>query len=141
MQVREVMSREVVSVDVDTSLRDAAEAMLSNRVGSVVVTVDENPAGILTEFDVVWAGFKVDRPFSEIPVRKVASRPLKTIRPAATLRAAAEQMKRQNVTHLVVSEGASMEGIVTMTDFVHHHSEFAKDARELEAKRDEWTSR
>lgn len=141
MLVREVMSHDVVTVDVDGSLRDAAHAMLSNRVGSVVVTVDGNPAGIVTEYDLTWAGYKSDRPFGEIPVRKVASQPLKTIQPGATLHRAADQMQRENVKRLVVADGTELVGIVTMTDIVHHHSEFLKASRELDAHRAEWTSK
>jgi len=140
MLVREVMSRDVVTVDVEASLRDAAAVMLSNDVGSAVVTVDDAPAGIVTEYDMTWAGYRADRPFSEIPVRKVASRPLKTIAPGATLHRAADRMQRQNVKRLVVADGTELEGIVTMTDLVHHHSEFLQAARELDAKRDERTT-
>lgn len=141
MLVREVMSRDVVTVDVEASLREAAGVMLSNDVGSAVVTVDDSPAGIVSEYDMTWAGYKADRPFSEIPVRKVASRPLKTIAPGATLHKVADQMQRQNVKRLVVADGTDLVGIVTMTDLVHHHSEFLKASRELDAKREDWTTR
>lgn len=141
MQVREVMSRDVVTVDVDATLHDAARRMLEQDVGSVVVTVEGNPAGIVTEYDCTWAGFKADRAFSEIPIRKVASQPLKTVQPGATLHRVADVMERENVKRLVVAEGTDLQGIVTMTDIVHHHSEFLRVSRELDAKREEWTSK
>lgn len=141
MLVREVMSRDVVTVDIDGTLRDVAHELLSNRVGSLVVTVDGNPSGIVTEYDLTWAGYKADRGFSEIPVRKVASQPLKTIQPGATLHKAADQMQRENVKRLVVAEGTELRGIVTMTDIVHHHSDFIASSRELDKKREKWTSR
>lgn len=139
--MREVMSRDVVTVDVDETLRVAAHELLSNNVGSAIVTVDGNPAGIVTEYDALWAGYKTDRPFSEIPVRKVASQPLKTIRPGATLHAAAERMERENVKRLVVADGTDPVGIVTMTDLVHHHSDLLSVSQDLESKREEWTSK
>lgn len=141
MLVQEVMTRDVVTVDVESTLREAAEAMLTANVGSVVVTVDGAPAGIVTEYDTTWAGYETDHAFGEIPVRHVASRPLKTISPGATLHRAADRMQRQNVKRLVVADGTELVGIVTMTDIVHHHSDFVKASRALDERRDEWTSK
>lgn len=141
MQVRDVMSQDVVCIDVDADLRDAAHELLANNVGSVVVTVDDAPAGIVTEYDLTWAGYRADQPFSEIPVRKVASQPLKTIGPGATLHKAADQMQQENVKRLVVAEGTELVGIVTMTDLVYHHSDLLRVSRDLDRQRESWTSK
>jgi CBS domain-containing protein len=141
MLVEDVLSRDVVTVDVDATLHEAAHEMLSNNVGSAVVTVDATPAGIVTEYDVTWAGYKADRPFSEIPVRKVASQPLETIQPSATLHTAADRMQSANVKRLVVAEGTELVGIVTMTDIVHHHSDLLSVSRSIAQQREAWTSK
>ena len=86
MLVEEVMTTHLVTCDADATVRDATESMLRNRIGSVVVTDGGTPAGILTESDVLHAGYVTDDPLSAIPVREAASAPLVTVRPDATLR-------------------------------------------------------
>lgn len=73
MLVEDVMETDLVTCDAGETLRDAVRRMLDRHVGSVIVTVDGDPAGILTETDALAAGYVADRRFGEIPVREVAS--------------------------------------------------------------------
>jgi len=75
-------------VTADVVAAPAVGRMLRERVGSVVVTRDANPAGILTETDALKAGYLSERPFAEVPVSKAASGPLVTVSPGATVRKA-----------------------------------------------------
>jgi CBS domain-containing protein len=139
MQVAEAMTNRVVTVAADASLRAAADLMLSEGVGSVVVRRDGNPAGILTEADFVAAGHEHDRPFSEIPVYAAASSPLVTTGPSATLRSAAERMNEAGVKRLPVADGIDLIGIVTATDLLAARSDLDAEAREYLREREEWT--
>jgi len=49
--IREVMSRNVLTVDAKTSLRDAAEIMLERKIGCLPVVAGDYLIGILTEAD------------------------------------------------------------------------------------------
>ena len=49
----ELMSRDVISIDPDAPLSDAARAMLEEKISALVVTVDEELVGILTLSDVL----------------------------------------------------------------------------------------
>jgi CBS domain-containing protein len=53
--VRDVMSRDLLTVARDTTLVDAADRMTSRRVGAVVVEAQGRLIGILTERDVLRA--------------------------------------------------------------------------------------
>lgn len=135
MQVQEVMSRDVVTIDIRGTLREVTRELLANDVGSVVVTVDDMPAGIVTEHDLAWAGYETDEPFSRITVEEVVSRPIKSIGPKATLHEAADIMQDENVRRLVVVDGTELLGVVSMTDLVHQHGRFLSAARNLDAQR------
>ena len=113
MLVEEVMSTELVTCDVGASVREAAERMLRNRVGSVIVVDGRTPAGIATEADVLHAGYAADEPFSAIPLRKAMTSPVVTIRPSATLRTATDRMRSEGVKKLVVTEDMRPVGIAT----------------------------
>ncbi|WP_232702904.1 CBS domain-containing protein [Halobacterium wangiae] len=139
MQVADAMTNEVVTVAAEASLHAAAGRMLTEGVGSVVVTREGNPAGILTEADFVAAGHEHDRPFGEIPVYAAASSPLVTIGPTATLRAAAAKMSEERIKRLPVAEGIDLVGIVTATDLLAAQGDLDAESRRYLREREEWT--
>ena len=141
MLVEEVMSSDLVTCDIEASVRDAAERMLRNRVGSVVVTNGGTPAGIATESDVLHAGYATDDPFSAIPVRRAMSSPLATIQPAKTLRTATDRMRSEGVKKLVVVEGMTPVGIVTTGDVVDNYAGIRREVRDLATDAERWSSR
>jgi len=140
MLVRDLMTREVVSVDREGTLADAAERMLRAGVGCVLVTSDGTPSGIVTETDALTAGRVADRPFSEIPLAKVASSPLITIEPDATVRAAVQRMADEDVKKLPVLEGMDLEGIVTRSDVVMNYHGIVREAHQIDEQREVWES-
>jgi CBS domain-containing protein len=141
VRVKDVMTTAVVSVPADASLHEAAGRMLDAGVGSVVVTSDGDPAGILTEYDFVAAGHEhADRSFTEIPVYAAASRPLDTVEPTATVDRVAHQMHEAGVSHLPVADGLDLVGIVTTTDLVDVRDELDDDAERALRERADWTT-
>jgi len=140
MRVEDAMTTPVVSVPADASLPEAADRMLAREVGSVVVTRDGNPAGILTEHDFVAAGHEFDRAFGEIPVYAAASRPLETVGPSATVERAAHQMHEAGVSHLPVADGLDLVGVVTTTDLLGVRDRLDDDAERALRERENWTA-
>ena len=141
MRIEDAMTTPVVSVPADASLQAAADRMLAEAVGSVVVTRDGSPAGILTEHDFVVAGHEYDRPFGEIPVYAAASRPLETVEPSASVERAAHQMHDAGVSHLPVADGLDLVGIVTTTDLLRVRDRIDDDAERALREREHWTTR
>lgn len=140
MRVEDAMSTSVVSVAADASLHEAADRMLAERVGSVVVTRGGDPAGILTEYDFLAAGHEYDRAFGEIPVYAAASRPLETVQPSASVERAAHQMHEAGVSHLPVADGLDLVGIVTTTDLLAVRDRLDDDAERVLRERADWTT-
>lgn len=121
MFVSEVMSTDVVTCPVGASLQDGVGRMVKNRIGSVIITEDGAPVGIVTESDALYAGYVTDRAFTEIPIRKVASHPLVTIAPDKGLRQATRRMEEEQVKKLVVVEDMDVVGILTTQDIVDNY--------------------
>jgi CBS domain-containing protein len=118
MQVRDGMSKVVLTVNPGHTLRDAARAMADRDVGAAVVIDPEQPGpGIITERDVlqsIGAGQDPDR-------EKVAdhlSADLTFATPDWSLERAAEAMVRGRFRHLVVVDGADLIGVLSMRDIV-----------------------
>jgi signal-transduction protein with cAMP-binding, CBS, and nucleotidyltransferase domain len=130
MQVRELMSTPVVTVDVDASLDSCAGRMLGAGVGSVVVVDGEDPVGIVTESDVLSAALHTGRPLQEVSVRATMSAPIVHVRPSATVRTATDRMEAEGIKKLLVTVGTRIEGIVTVSDVVRHLPEIRREEHE-----------
>ena len=138
--VEELMSTDVVTVDLDASLAEAVERQLSAGVGSVVVLDDGNPCGIVTEHDALGAALRTGRPLDEIPVAKLAHGTVVTTQPGTTVQTVARQMSEKGVKKVPVIDGLDLVGILTLTDIVWHLSEIRTEASEIDAARDRWES-
>jgi CBS domain-containing protein len=118
MHVRDGMSSVVLTVNPGHSLREAAVAMAERRVGAAVVIDLEQPGpGILTERDILQAIGSGQDPDRERVSDHLSSQ-LTFAAPDWSLEAAAEAMVRGGFRHLVVVDGGTMTGILSMRDIV-----------------------
>ena len=115
--VKDVMKKDLVTVDSSKSIKDAASLMNSEDVGCVIVTKENIPVGILTERDFVKRIAAEEKELSE-PVDKVMSSPLISVKPDDTVWDAAEIMKVKNIHKVPVQDENDIVGIVTATDLV-----------------------
>jgi CBS domain-containing protein len=118
MHVRDGMSNVVLTVNPGHSLREAAVAMAERRVGAAVVIDLEQPGpGILTERDILQSIGSGQDPDRERVSDHLSSQ-LTFAAPDWSLEAAAEAMVRGGFRHLVVVDGGTMTGILSMRDIV-----------------------
>jgi signal-transduction protein with cAMP-binding, CBS, and nucleotidyltransferase domain len=119
MRVRDVASSAVVVVGPEHSVGEAARMMDRHHVGSAVVTDAEQLAGILTERDVL----KVVAQGADPEATKVADRMTRdvvSVGPDWDLFAAADEMAKRRIRHLVVFEGGQLLGVLSVRDVLPH---------------------
>ena len=118
MQVRDGMSKVVLTVGPGHSLREAAKQMSGRRVGAAVVMDPESEGpGIITERDVLFSLGRGEDPDSE----KVSDHLTSDVVYAApdwSLEQAAAQMVRGSFRHLIVMEGGEVVGVLSVRDVV-----------------------
>ena len=118
MQVSTGMSERVLTVNPGLSLRDVAKAMAQRRVGAAVVIDPEQPGpGIITERDILDSVGAGQDPSDEL-VSEHLSSDLTFAAPDWSLERAAAAMVRGGFRHLVVVDGSTMVGILSMRDIV-----------------------
>ena len=118
MQVSTGMSDRVLTVNPGLSLRDVAKAMAQRRVGAAVVIDPEQPGpGIITERDILDSVGAGQNPNDEL-VSEHLSSDLTFAAPDWSLERAAAAMVRGGFRHLVVVDGSTMVGILSMRDIV-----------------------
>lgn len=142
MQVRDLMSTEVVTIPVEATVGEAVDRLLAASVGSVVV-VDEDgdPVGIVTESDALQAARSTDKPLSALDVRSVGHRPVVTTTPSTSVPTVARQMADEGVKKVPVLDGLELVGIVTLTDIVWHLTSLRQETAAAETVREAWNPR
>ncbi len=118
MEVREGMSKVVLTIGPGHTLREAAAKMVEKGVGAAVVIDEERPhPGIVSERDLLDAIGKGQDP----DVERVAdhmSDSVITATPDWSLERAASEMAHRRIRHLVIIEGADLVGILSMRDIM-----------------------
>src|SRR2546422_2858321 len=83
------MTRDVIVIDPDHTVLDAAKRMAVKKIGGLVVVQHGRPIGLITDRDILWQGTSKGKNPSKVLGRDVMTPPLATVSPLTTLRAAA----------------------------------------------------
>jgi len=115
--VKNVMRKNVISIDSDMTVKDAATMMADANVGCVVIIRGNAPIGILTERDFVKRIISQEMDLAT-PLVDVMSFPLISVDCNDTVWEAAEIMKKNKIHKLPVEDQGKLVGIITATDIV-----------------------
>ena len=117
-QVRDGMSNVVLTIGPGHSLSEAARLMTERNVGAAIVMDPDSPGpGILTERDILRSVAAGENPATEL-VGDHLTDELISASPDWSLEQAAEAMLDGGFRHLLVVNGAELEGILSMRDIV-----------------------
>ena len=118
MEVREGMSKVVLTVGPGHTLRDAARMMADKGVGAAVVIDEEAPGpGIISERDVLVSIGRGEDPDAE-HVSEHMSGSVITAAPDWSLERAAADMAARGIRHLVICEDSGIVGVLSMRDIM-----------------------
>jgi CBS domain-containing protein len=118
MLVGEIMSRGVRTCEPSDNLAEATNLMWDQDCGVLPVVEDGKLEGILTDRDICIAVGTRNRRASEITVKEVATRDVKTCTPETDVEAAMLLMRRAKVRRLPVVTDGRLDGIITLNDLV-----------------------
>jgi CBS domain-containing protein len=116
MQVRDAMSKAVLVVGPEHTIRQAATQMSNRKIGSAVVhDPDSSGIGILTERDILYAIGRGLDPDTE-RARDHLTWDVVYAGPDWTIEDAATAMVRNNFRHLVVLDDGEVLGVISVRD-------------------------
>lgn len=131
MQVRDGMSKVILSIGPAHTLREAASLMTRRKVGSAVVhDPDRSGIGILTERDILDAIGSGLNPDTELAAAHLTG-DLVFAAPTWTLEQAAEAMTRGGFRHLIVIDQNDVVGMISVRDIVRCWVEQASPSGQL----------
>ncbi len=121
MNVRELLQSKkeaVITIDSEDTIGAAAHKMSANKIAALVVLKDGVPVGIISEKDIVRS-LADDGP--QAGRRVISTMPttgLEGIAPEATLKQAMSLMTYSRRRHLMVTDGNTLVGILSLGDIV-----------------------
>ncbi len=127
-KVRDLLKRkgsDVVTIDLEATVLDAAKKMNERRIGAVVVMQDEKIVGIFTERDVMNRVVAPLRDPAATRVRDVMTAKVAFCTPETPLEECRTAMTRHKIRHLPVVEDNKLAGLLSSGDLL---------ARELAAQ-------
>lgn len=122
MHIYEIMSRPVVRVLADDTVRHAARIMVDRRIGALPVLLRDRVSGILTETDLLRrleerAQFEGPaRDFLSQPVGELMRGSLITVEPHTSLGRLVELIQRRRIRHLPVVSDGTLVGMISDRD-------------------------
>lgn len=110
--------RNVITIQPEQSLKDAAVLMAKHNIGALVV-VDEagQPVGIISERDIIREAARREAVFSQ-PVSQVMTRDVMTGLPQDDLRSVTHTMTENRFRHLPIMDHGKLVGIISLADAV-----------------------
>lgn len=128
LKVKDLMRKDIVTVNVDDNIVDVAKVMKDKKVGYAIVLNNNKPVGIITERDIVWKIVAEHLDPQQIKVSTIASSPIISVDPDADLSLAADLMEKHNIRRLPVIKNDTLYGVITATDIVKHFNQYVKKA-------------
>jgi CBS domain-containing protein len=135
-EVKDIMSKDVVTITPEASMAEAAEIMGEKHIGSLIVTKYNTPVGIVTERDFLSKVLALEKNPEQEKVEAIMSYPLTTIGPAAKIKEAAQMMMHKK-SRLGVFESGRLVGVITASDLIRS----LPDVPETEAKVDDFMTK
>lgn len=121
--VKDVMTRDPVTVEPTASVEEAARLMKQRDVGAIVVEADGRVRGLVTDRDIVIRAVAEGKPAGETRVEDVSSGEVQTVSPDEPLDRAIDEMRRHAVRRLPVVDNGRAVGILSIGDLAIERDE------------------
>lgn len=134
LKVEDVMVREVVTMDENSTVKEAAEIMNKFEIGSLIVVSKGKALGIVTERDLLKRVIADAKDAANTKVKDVMTTPLVVVEPRVDLEEAVKLMFQMKIKKLPVVDGKRLIGLVSLTDIARFHPQMIKLLKQLNAR-------
>jgi len=134
LKVGDVMVREVITVDEDSTVKEAVEIMNEFQIGSLIVLERGKAMGIVTERDFLRRVIAGAKDVVNTKVKEIMTTPLVVVEPSTDLEEAVKLMFRNKIKKLAVVDANKLVGIVTLTDIARFQPQMIRMLKKLTTK-------
>ena len=115
-QVRDIMEKNVITLQYDKSALDASIILKEKEISFLVIQKEGNPIGLVTERDIVRKIAAEDKKSSEVLIQDLMSKKFKWVKPEDSIEDAIQKMLNNNIRRLLVLDNDKLVGVITQTD-------------------------
>jgi len=134
LKVGDVMVREVITVDENSTVKEAVDIMNEFQIGSLIVLGKGKAMGIVTERDFLRRVIAGAKDAENTKVREIMTVPLVVVEPSMDLEEAVKLVFQRKIKKLAVVDGKKLVGIVTLTDIARFQPQMIKMLKQLTTK-------
>lgn len=131
LKVEDVMVKEVITIDENSTVREAAEIMNKFEIGCLIAVRRGKAMGIITERDLLKRVVAEARDANKTKVKDVMSSPLVVVEPSMDLEEAVRLMFQMKIKKLPVVDGKRLVGLVSLTDIARFQPQVIKILKQL----------
>jgi len=118
LKLEDVMVKDLIRVEVKTSVKKAVELMNEHKIGCLIVMKRGKLAGMVTERDMTRRVLLDYKDPEKIKVSEIMSKPVIVGKPKMSVEDAVKLMFNRNIKKLPVIDDDHLVGLVTLTDLV-----------------------
>ena len=118
MELKDIMVRNVVTIDSEASVKEAAKHMNLYEIGCLIVMDKDKVSGILTERDLLTKVVETAKNAEKTKVKDITSTKLVTGTSDMDVVDAARLMLKKKIKKLPIVNNGKLVGLVTFTDIV-----------------------
>lgn len=115
-QIRDIMEKNVVTIEHDSTVLDAAKLLKEKEISFLVIMKNDEPVGVVTESDFVRKFVADDKVDSSIPLSEIMSYKFRSVEPFTKIEDAVQKMLNHKIRRLLVIEQGKLAGVITQTD-------------------------
>jgi len=131
LKVGDVMVKEVISIDENATVKEAAEIMNKFEIGCLIAIRKGKAMGIITERDLLKRVVAEAKDATNTKVKDVMSSPLVVVEPGMDLEEAVKLMFQMKIKKLPVVDGKRLVGLVTLTDIARFQPQIIRILKQL----------
>ena len=115
--VRDIMNSPIISATPDSNIKEIAEKMKTERIGSIIIFKGDEPLGIVTDWDVVSKVVASNLDPSSVDGAKVMQT-IHTVEAGEGITEAARILRKNNIKRLGVVYKDRLAGIISSSDVI-----------------------
>jgi len=116
MKVRDIMTRDVITVSPDTGIQNVARLMSEHDIGAVLVSENKKVLGLITDRDIIIRAIAEGKNPSTTKAKEVMTTDITVVTPDTDVHEAADIMSDQQIKRLPVVENGKLTGILALGD-------------------------
>ncbi|HLE25075.1 MAG TPA: CBS domain-containing protein [Thermodesulfobacteriota bacterium] len=116
MKAREIMSEDIISVDENTSVKEAAQIMAKHEIGALIIQTPKPTFGIFTQNDLLVRVVAEGKNPEKTKIRDVMTESAQCAQAEDSVDELVRIMYEENVRYLPVMDGRKLVGIISATN-------------------------